>query len=154
MPNPEYIVYGSLILGSGRSPGGRTGNPLQYSCLENSMNRATREAPLISYMVHIIIRFCLVPYGAKVFGDLIYGSSKSGIWPYHICLALCSHIRLVLWKSSEAEDRSCKYWCGEMPQRHVICADAWAPAASPTGSPSLVSLPFFQTCTLLSVSAS
>ena len=43
------------------------------------MNRATREAPLISYMVHIIIRFCLVTYGAKVFGDLIYGSSKSGI---------------------------------------------------------------------------
>ena len=28
-----------LILGSGRSPGERNGNPLQYSCLENSMNR-------------------------------------------------------------------------------------------------------------------
>ena len=28
-----------LILGSGRSPGGRNGNSLQYSCLENSMNR-------------------------------------------------------------------------------------------------------------------
>ena len=27
------------ILGSGRSPGGEGGNPLQYSCLENSMNR-------------------------------------------------------------------------------------------------------------------
>ena len=25
-----------LILGSGRSPGGGHGNPLQYSCLENS----------------------------------------------------------------------------------------------------------------------
>ena len=25
----------SLIPGSGRSPGGRNGNPLQYSCLEN-----------------------------------------------------------------------------------------------------------------------
>ena len=25
--------------GSGRSPGGRHGNPLQYSCLENSMDR-------------------------------------------------------------------------------------------------------------------
>ena len=24
---------------SGRSPGGRNGNPLQYSCLENPMNR-------------------------------------------------------------------------------------------------------------------
>ena len=29
----------SLILGSGRSPGRRHGNPLQYSCLENSMDR-------------------------------------------------------------------------------------------------------------------
>ena len=28
-----------LIPGSGRSPGGGHGNPLQYSCLENSMYR-------------------------------------------------------------------------------------------------------------------
>ena len=28
-----------LILGSGRSPGGGHGNPLQYSCLENPMER-------------------------------------------------------------------------------------------------------------------
>ena len=28
-----------LIPGSGRSPGGRNDNPLQYSCLENPMNR-------------------------------------------------------------------------------------------------------------------
>ena len=27
------------IPGLGRSPGGGHGNPLQYSCLENSMNR-------------------------------------------------------------------------------------------------------------------
>ena len=27
------------ILGWGRSPGGRHGNPLQYFCLENSMDR-------------------------------------------------------------------------------------------------------------------
>ena len=29
-----------LIPGSGRSPGGGHGNPLQYSCLENPMDRA------------------------------------------------------------------------------------------------------------------
>jgi len=29
----------SLIPGSGRSPGEGNGNPLQYSCLENSINR-------------------------------------------------------------------------------------------------------------------
>ena len=28
-----------LIPGSGRSPGGRYGNPLQYSCLENPIAR-------------------------------------------------------------------------------------------------------------------
>ena len=28
-----------LIPGSGRFPGGGNGNPLQYSCLENSMDR-------------------------------------------------------------------------------------------------------------------
>ena len=30
-----------MIPGSGRSPGGRNGNPLQNSCLENSMERGT-----------------------------------------------------------------------------------------------------------------
>ena len=29
------------ISGSGRSPGKGNGNPLQYSCLENSMDRGT-----------------------------------------------------------------------------------------------------------------
>ena len=28
-----------LIPGSGKSPGGRDGNPLQYSCLENPLGR-------------------------------------------------------------------------------------------------------------------
>ena len=30
---------GSIIAGLGRSPGGRHGYPLQYSCLENPMDR-------------------------------------------------------------------------------------------------------------------
>ena len=33
-----------LIPGSGRSPGGGPSNPLQYSCLENSMDRGTWRA--------------------------------------------------------------------------------------------------------------
>jgi len=33
-----------LILGSGRSPGGGNGNPLQYSCLENPMDRGAWRA--------------------------------------------------------------------------------------------------------------
>ena len=33
-----------LISGKGRSPGIETGNPLQYSCLENSMDRGPWQA--------------------------------------------------------------------------------------------------------------
>ena len=33
-----------LILGSGRSPGEVNGNPLQYSCLENPMDRGDWQA--------------------------------------------------------------------------------------------------------------
>ena len=33
-----------LVLGSGRSPGGRHGNPLQCSCLENPMVRGAWQA--------------------------------------------------------------------------------------------------------------
>ena len=36
----------SSIPRSGRSPGGRHGNPLQYSCLENSMDREAWQATL------------------------------------------------------------------------------------------------------------
>ena len=42
-PDGKASVYnaGDLgsISGSGRSPGERNGNPLQYSCLENPMDR-------------------------------------------------------------------------------------------------------------------
>ena len=34
----------SSILGLGRSPGEGHGNPLQYSCLENSMDRGSWQA--------------------------------------------------------------------------------------------------------------
>ena len=34
----------SVIPGSGRSPGGGHGNQLQYSCLENSMDRGAWQA--------------------------------------------------------------------------------------------------------------
>ena len=37
--NAEVAGDAGSIFGSGRSPGGGNGNPLQYSCLENSMDR-------------------------------------------------------------------------------------------------------------------
>ena len=43
----ESVCYAGdlgLIPGLGRSPGGGHGNPLQYSCLENPMNRGAWQA--------------------------------------------------------------------------------------------------------------
>ena len=40
-----------LIPGSGRSPGGVNGNPLQYSCLENAMHTGACWA-----MVHRVVQ--------------------------------------------------------------------------------------------------
>ena len=37
----------SLIPGSERSPGDGNGNPLQYSCLENSMDRGAWQATVL-----------------------------------------------------------------------------------------------------------
>ena len=37
-----------LIPGSGRSPGGGNGNPLQYSCLENPKDRGAWQAAVHS----------------------------------------------------------------------------------------------------------
>ena len=37
--NAGNIRDAGLIPGSGRSPGGGYGNPLQYTCLENPMDR-------------------------------------------------------------------------------------------------------------------
>ena len=37
--NAGHIGDMGPIPGSGRSPGGGQGNPLQYSCLENCLNR-------------------------------------------------------------------------------------------------------------------
>ena len=42
--NAGNIKDVGLIPGSGRSPGGGHGNPLQYSCLENPMDRGAWRA--------------------------------------------------------------------------------------------------------------
>ena len=44
LANAEDIRDAGLIPGSGRSPGGGHGNPFQYSCLENPMDREARWA--------------------------------------------------------------------------------------------------------------
>ena len=42
--NAGDIVDTGLFSGSGRSPGGGSGNPFQYSCLENPMDRGASQA--------------------------------------------------------------------------------------------------------------
>ena len=42
--HPGDLRDAGFIPGSGRSPGGRHGNPLQYSCLENPMDRGSWQA--------------------------------------------------------------------------------------------------------------
>ena len=50
MKNPPTkagdIKDSGSIPGLGRSPGGVRGNPLQYSCLENPMDRGARQATI------------------------------------------------------------------------------------------------------------
>ena len=41
LANAEDVREAGLIPGLGRSPGGGHGSPLQYSCLENPMDRGT-----------------------------------------------------------------------------------------------------------------
>ena len=43
-PNAGDIKDSNLVLGWGRFPGGGHGNPLQYSCLENPMDRGVWQA--------------------------------------------------------------------------------------------------------------
>ena len=40
----EDVRDAGSVLAQGRSPGGGNGNPLQYSCLENSMDGGAQQA--------------------------------------------------------------------------------------------------------------
>ena len=54
---PANTGDSGLIPGSGRSPGERNGNPLQYSCLGNPMDRGACWA-IVHCVAKIQIRFC------------------------------------------------------------------------------------------------
>ena len=44
--NTGHVGDTGLIPGLGRSPGGGNGNPLQYSCLENSIDKGAWQATI------------------------------------------------------------------------------------------------------------
>ena len=84
----------SLIPGSGRSPGKENGNPLQYSCLGNPMDRGAWQA--IVHVSHLILLFlelfhwiCLSVLKKKVRIDIL---ASNTFWFY---LACCTS----LWNS-------------------------------------------------------
>ena len=56
----------ALIPRSGRSPGGRNGKPLQYSCLENPMDRGAWWV-----IVHRVAHTCTRKTGIQIVNDLI-----------------------------------------------------------------------------------
>ena len=71
----------NLILGLGRSSGEGNGNPLQYSCLENSMDRGawwatvhgvTKSQTQLSARAHISKLYNIHKYKSTVYIELLY----------------------------------------------------------------------------------
>ena len=72
----------SLIPGLGRSPGGGHGNPLQYSCLENPMDRGAWQATVYGVakswtrLKRLNMHACLTlcdPMGCSLPGSFVHG---------------------------------------------------------------------------------
>ena len=59
------------IPGSGRSPGGGHSNPLQYSCLENPMDREAWQVTVHRSSAHGIFQARVLEWVASAFSDHI-----------------------------------------------------------------------------------
>ena len=90
------------IPGSGRSPGGGHGNPLQYSCLENSMDRRAWWA-----MVHGVtnswtwlkqLSMQSIPFNAT--DDMVRGQTMEIQWLLSLSTLRGTSTHLKLWTSS------------------------------------------------------
>ena len=112
--------------GLGRSPGGRHGNPLQYSCLENPMDRGAWQATVhgvaqswtwqkrlsthshtLLFKAFLLTPVCLPSIIAPCVSFLLlstantqtyYSLNVSGTFPESFCLSAC--IILLHWKSA------------------------------------------------------
>ena len=90
-----------MIPGSGRSPGGGNGNPLQYSCLENFIDRGAWRATVHrvaknqtrwSTHEHIDLKQKQQPrvsYPAKVTKSRTAGPCTRGLLSLEVCTASC-----------------------------------------------------------------
>ena len=83
-PYSGYLwpLHSHLILGSGRSPRGRHGNPLQYSYLQNPMDRGAWPAP-VHGVTENPMTDCLT---LSLFRTEIH--SYSGTWGFQVALVL------------------------------------------------------------------
>ena len=93
--NPPANARDSRDTGSERSPGGGNGNPLQYSCLEISMDRAAQRASVHgvtkiwtqlsdwTHGIHVIIYFLIFWLCHAIFKILVpWPATEPGPWQW------------------------------------------------------------------------
>ena len=100
-----------LILGSARSPGGRHVIPLQYSCLENSMDRGACGAT-----VHSVAKSCasnLIPHIRSLFFfffiDKDYSHALCFIGIKHFIITIISKILVLMQATKSAENKEASW---------------------------------------------
>ena len=97
----------SSIPGLGRSPGDGHGNPLQYSCLENSMDRRAWQATVQRIAterlgMHLIRHICLPSKQLLFHQEFLQGSYptvsvNSNLFYHEFCSILISRLLLHLY---------------------------------------------------------
>ena len=88
-----------LIPGSGRSPGGRNGNLLQYSCLGNPMDRGYWQATIHGVTKRQVqLRMHALPlHNLELYLDWHYTSESMGLRFDYVCSGTCN-LYLEKWK--------------------------------------------------------
>ena len=121
-----------LIPGLGRSPGGRDGNPLKYSCLENAMDRGAWQA-IVHGLTHsqtLLKRLCTHTWEGGPYAPLLCFTCPSSplCWPpdYQV-------------EATAAEDKAEPQWeregAGLPTPRGPCCAGSTEGTSVPQPSP-------------------
>ena len=93
--NAGDVRDSSLIPGSGRSPRARQGNPLQYSCLEDPMDRGAWRAT-----VHRVAMNWARPKGLRMYTRVREGNRAARSWWTFLVLEEVPSIPLLSTQSS------------------------------------------------------
>ena len=120
----------SLIPGSGRSPGGENGNPLQYSCLEDPMDRGAWWAAihrLIKRWTRLSTRIapvCIARHSSEnaVF-PLILLTAR--LWSHGCRSSLLSFSTTLLFNLMSRDRKLTGVNCHTDSVRVWICASGW-----------------------------